>query len=99
MAKFHDLLGTLREPGEDGLPPTIYDDLTTEYDAVESGSAAKVAELSDAIATRDAEIAALKAQNYDLLMSVGTDEPSNDGESSDESESDESGSAIDTLFE
>ena len=97
MAKFHDLLGTLRDPGEEGVSPTIYDDLTGEYDALESGGAAKVAELSDAIAARDAEIAALKAQNYDLLMSVAADEPVDDSPTDDEP--DESGSAIDDLFE
>lgn len=98
MAKFHDLLGTLRDPGDEELSPTIYDDLTAEYDATESGGAAKVAELSDAIASRDAEIAALKAQNYDLLMSVATDEPADDDSPNDD-EPDESGSAIDDLFE
>ena len=97
MAKFHDLLGSLREPGDDGVSPTIYDDLTTEYDAMESGGAAKVAELSDAIAARDAEIAALKAQNYDLLMAVAADDPDDDSPTDDEP--DESGSAIDDLFE
>lgn len=97
MAKFHDLLGTLRDPGDEELSPTIYDDLTTEYDAMESGGAAKAAELSDAIAARDAEIAALKAQNYDLLMAVATDEPGDDDSFTDD-EPDESGSAIENLF-
>lgn len=101
MAKFHDLLGSLREPGEDGVDPSIYDDLTFEYDAMESGGVAKVAELTDAIASRDAEIGALKAQNYDLLMAVGVgdDESQNDSndDSSDEPD-DESSSAIDNLF-
>jgi hypothetical protein len=97
MAKFHDLLGVLREPGEEGLPPTIYDDLTGEYDAMESGGAAKAAELADALAARDAEIGALKAQNYDLLMAVGSTDDTDDNDSTDD-EPDESGSAVDGLF-
>lgn len=102
MAKFHDLLGVLRDPGDDVVDPTIYDDLTAEYDAMESGGVAKAAELADAIAQRDAEIAVLKAQNYDLLMAVSTDDSSTDDDADDDDVSDdddESGSAIDKLFE
>lgn len=83
---FIDLLGNLREPGEDGLPDSLYDDLATEWSALESGSAARIAELTETIDANTSEISRLKSKNYDLLMSsnasgvggTSTDEPDSD---------------------
>jgi hypothetical protein len=37
---FNELVALLRNPGDDGLPETIYDDLTSSYNlAVEGGAA------------------------------------------------------------
>lgn len=76
MASFEDHLNTLRNPGEDGPGETIYDDLNAAYNDRVSAGDAKVAELTTANETSAAEIARLKAHNYDLLSSVGKGNPS-----------------------
>jgi len=68
---FEELVELLRNPGEDGLPDTIYDDLSGAYTGVVEGSQARIAEIEATLAERDSMIASLKAQNYDLLMQVG----------------------------
>lgn len=73
---FSELLQALQNPGEDGTPDTIYDDLTTEYNSVVEGGAASVAERDATIATLSADIDKLKAMNFDLLIAAGeADEP------------------------
>jgi hypothetical protein len=72
MARFHDLVGRLQNPGEDGEPdPTIFDDLTAEYDTLFEGSQNKTQELSEKIAQVNGEVSRLKSANYDLLTQVG----------------------------
>lgn len=75
MAEFEELLNALRNPGEDGPGETIYDDLNAAYNDRVSAGDAKVAELSTANETSAAEIARLKAHNYDLLTSIGKGNP------------------------
>lgn len=76
MARYHELVESLRNPSEEGNPDSIYDDLTAEYDGLASGSEARIAEHTAANETLSAENAALKAKNYDLLMTVsGSDGP------------------------
>jgi len=70
MADFEELLSKLRNPGDDGPGETIYDDLNAAYNDRVSAGDAKVNELSTANETSQAEIARLKAHNYDLLSSV-----------------------------
>jgi hypothetical protein len=97
---FDDLMALLRDPGEDGLPETIYDDLSSSYNSVvESGAAA----LSEQSATNDAataelvaEIARLKALNFDLLMAAGTEHTETSEETKSESDDEPS---IDSLFD
>lgn len=72
MANFHDLLGILRNPGDDGVPDTIYDDLVQDYDTVFQGYTANTEQQRARIAELEAETSRLKSANYDLLMSVGT---------------------------
>ena len=75
---FDELVALLREPGEDGLPETIYDDLSASYIGVVEGGAAALTAQEDvnAAATAElvAEIARLKALNFDLLMVAGENE-------------------------
>lgn len=70
----HDELLALLEAGE--APETVYDDLRTMYgesNSLAEGAGAKVTEMEAVIAELQAQIDALKGQNYDLLMaSKGT---------------------------
>lgn len=75
MASFEDHLNTLRNAGEDGPGETIYDDLNAAYNDRVSAGDAKVAELTTANESSAAEIARLKAHNYDLLASVSKGNP------------------------
>ena len=89
--EFDDLLEKLLNPieGED-QPPNIYDDLRTAHTSRVGAGDAKVEQLTAELAVSQAEVAALKAHNYDLLMQVPkTDAPApDDSEDSDESEDD-----------
>ena len=96
MADFHELLKQIMEPSED-LPETIFDDLRSEYDALRSGSVAKVEELTAAQQADKAEIARLKAVNFDLLTASGVQKDS-DADESDSGDDDDSPMTIDDLF-
>lgn len=99
MSDFSDLIAALQG---DSPPETIYDDLTAAYTgAVQTGEAAgaKVAELEAANAALLAEIADLKARNYDLLVRVGAgDGPTGDGDGP-AGEDDPEAISVDDLFE
>ena len=75
MADFEELLSKLRNPGDDGPGETIYDDLNAAYNDRVSAGDAKVAELSAAGETANAEVARLKAHNYDLLTTIQQGNP------------------------
>lgn len=95
---FDELLALLREPGDSELPGTIYDDLSNAHTSALDGGAAKVAEIESALADSNAEIARLKALNFDLLMAASaSDEP--DGEPDDAPDDSDSAPSIDTLFD
>ena len=85
---FAELLALLQNPGEDGLPPTIYDDLSGAYTNDMSTRDAKIQVTSDDLAAAQAEILALKAMNYDLLMAAGIDNSGDTGEDVTEDETD-----------
>lgn len=94
---FDELVEALRNPGEDGVPDTIYDDLSSAYTGVVEGGAAALTAQTDANQSATAElvgeIARLKALNFDLLMSAGTEtETKPEPESTDEP-------SIDSLFD
>ena len=44
---FQELIDSLKSPGEDGPSPSIYDDLTNEYNTAVEGGRAKLDEMSD----------------------------------------------------
>lgn len=72
---FEELLALLQSPPEDGLPETVYDDITGLYNgAVERGDGAdaRIAQFEQQLAEKEAEITALKARNYELLEQVGS---------------------------
>jgi hypothetical protein len=97
MSRFDELLAAMKEPGEDGLPETIYDDLSSEYALLSENSGAKVAELESMLQEKESEISRLKAMNYDLLVAApANEEPVDEG--SDDTDDEES-DGIDSLFE
>lgn len=84
VMEFSELVALLRDPGDNGLPDTIYDDLSTSYnDAVASGQAAlaeanaahesAIAEHISANESLSSEVTRLKAINFDLLTAVSVD--------------------------
>lgn len=97
---FDEILALMREPGEDGVPGTIYDDLTASYNSAVDGGAAALSEqgAAHAMATAElvAEIARLKALNFDLLMAAGSETSSTVEETKPESDDEPS---IDSLFD
>ena len=92
-------MALLRDPGEDGLPETIYDDLSLSYStAVEGGTAAlNTADAAHVAAATElvGEIARLKALNFDLLMAAGTETSEKPAETANESDE----PSIDSLFD
>ena len=88
---FEDLISALMNPGEEGVPETIYDDLRGAYSGVSeraNSADAKIAALTESNESLLSEIATLKAKNYDLLMSVSSDN-SGDNIETDDGEDDE----------
>lgn len=95
-------IAMLREPPEDGLPETIYDDLHATYSTlseragIADGAEAKVAELSAVNEGLAQEVSRLKAHNYDLLMATAGDPGEHAAESQDDDDDDST--SIDDLF-
>lgn len=87
---FEQLIAMLRNPGDDGIPETIYDDLSASYTDATSTRDAKISETSSAVEELTAELLRVKAMNYDLLIAAGVDnsDESGDDESNSDSDSD-----------
>jgi hypothetical protein len=81
MTDFHELVNSLRNPGDDGVPDTIFDDLTTTYDTAFEGWNGTVAQKDEDISRLNSEVSRLKSANYDLLtkVSTGSEPINNDG--------------------
>lgn len=94
---FSELVAQLRDPGEGGLPETIYDDLVGEYEMVTSGGAERAAALQAEITALQEQIASLKAMNFDLLTASGWSASSEPDEKPDPEPDTQTG--IDALFE
>jgi len=103
MGRFDELIELAQNPGENGIPDSIYDDLRTahgdevaEHSSLNEASTAKIQEL-------EGRISQLKTHNYDLLVaskaepSTGGDntDPGGDGDGDGDSEE---GKGIDELF-
>lgn len=84
--EFDELLALLRNPGEDGLPETIYDDLSSSHALAVEGGAALVAERDGTIESLMGEVNRLKALNFDLLMAASSDDGANDDAETDPTE-------------
>jgi hypothetical protein len=96
MPTFEELLAQLREPGEDGIAPSIYDDLSGAYTSLQQGSEARLAAEQAERERLASENSSLKAANYDLLMATSASVSDTHVEEQDDSESFSGG--IDDLF-
>ena len=104
---FEALLGLLQDPGDQVVPPTIYDDIRSMYTGLSdnfSSAQAKIGELTDANSTLTEQLNAMKAANYDLLTQVqGAAEKvtgdSNGVAGEDESGDSEDDGSIDAFFD
>lgn len=90
---FEEMLALLKTPPEEGVPDTIYDDITAAYNDVSGradSAAAKIGELTAANETLLGQINDLKAKNYDLLTAVdnGPNTAVDDGDSDDDTDDD-----------
>jgi len=99
MARFREYINSWVPP-EDGNADlnTIFADLTSAYDEDFSIAAAAVDERDKALAEKDAAIASLKSQNYDLLMAAPADDAGPSGEPSKDDDRDDE-ITPDDLFE
>ena len=92
---FQELIDSLKSPGEDGPSPSIYDDLTNEYNTAVEGGRAKLDEMSVALEKSNGEVARLKALNFDLLTATPVPPPD---ETPEEEPTPDTRSGIDALF-
>ena len=72
MTDFHELVNRLRNPGDEEVPDTIFDDLTTTYDTAFEGWNSTVLSKDEEISRLTGEVSRLKSSNYDLLTKVST---------------------------
>jgi hypothetical protein len=98
MGAFEDLVNRLQNPGDEGIPETIYDDLTKVYTDDVSIREAAANEKGAALQAANDEISRLKAINFDLMMKQPSEDSGNES-GSDDSDSDDTESGIDDLFE
>ena len=103
---FEALINAVQNPGEGGVPPTIYDDIRATYQGVQdqfSSAQAKIGELTESNSTLAEQLNAMKAANYDLLTQVNAqsapEKETPDGDSSEEGEDDGDDGGIDAFFE
>lgn len=96
MASFEELLAQLREPGDDGVAPSIYDELNGAYTSLQQGSEARLASEQAERERLANENSSLKAANYDLLMATSANSTVTHVEEQDDSEGFVGG--IDDLF-
>ena len=72
--EFDELMALLLNPGEDGFPDTIYDDLSNHY----HGSVAALTEKDEKIKALEAECSELR---YQLAVNAGEDKATQDDDS------------------
>lgn len=89
MSRFDELMNAIRNPGDDGVPDTIYDDLTAEYNTVFEGYTENSKEKDEQIAHLNGEVSRLKSANYDLLTKVQSGSPIEPSGAGDEGDNDE----------
>lgn len=102
MASFTEILQQFKEPGEEGLRDTIYDDLVAAHTEEISIREEKINQESSRVQEYESEISRLKAANYDLLTSAGNSTGDQGGDGSGNEPDEDDGSVTggtDELFE
>lgn len=94
---FEELIAALQNPGEGGLPDTIYDDLRTAHTTALDGAGTRLAEAEAARDAALAEVERVKAKNWDLYQQVQANGNEGNEDDADDSEVIEGG--IEELFE
>lgn len=95
---FEALVNAVQNPGEGGVPPTIYDDIRATYQGIQdqfSSAQAKIGELTESNSTLAEQLNAMKAANYDLLTQVNAQSAPEKSESGDSSADSDEGSEDD----
>lgn len=102
---FEALINAVQNPGEGGVPPTIYDDIRATYQGVQdqfSSAQAKIGELTESNTTLAEQLNAMKAANYDLLTQVNAqsapEKSEGDGDGDSDNDDDEDDGSIDAFF-
>ena len=101
---FEALINAVQNPGEGGVPPTIYDDIRATYQGVQdqfSSAQAKIGELTESNSTLAEQLNAMKAANYDLLTQVNAQSApeKSEGDGDPDDDDDEDDGSIDAFFE
>lgn len=88
---FEALVGLLQNPGDAVVPPTIYDDIRSQYNGLSenfSSAQAKINELTESNSVLSDQLSKMKAANYDLLTQVQGKPVEPEGDSDDSGDSD-----------
>ena len=104
---FESLVSLLQDPGDAVVPPTIYDDIRSQYNGLSenfSSAQAKINELTESNSVLSDQLNKMKAANYDLLTQVQGrpaesegDDGSDDSSDSDADDGDDG--SIDAFFD
>lgn len=88
---FEALVGLLQDPGDAVVPPTIYDDIRSQYNGLSenfSSAQAKINELTESNSVLSDQLNKMKAANYDLLTQVQGRPAESGGDSDDSGDND-----------
>lgn len=104
---FEALVGLLQDPGDAVVPPTIYDDIRSQYNGLSenfSSAQAKINELTESNNVLSDQLNKMKAANYDLLTQVQgkpveSEGDSDSGDSGDNDADDGDDGSIDAFFD
>lgn len=83
---FHNMIDAIQNPGEEGIPEGIYDDLRGAYDSLQGNfdaASEKIKSLTDENTGFKDQISDLKSKSYDLMTQIGlkNDDKGNDDSS------------------
>lgn len=101
---FEALVGLLQNPGDAVVPPTIYDDIRSQYNGLSenfSSAQAKINELTESNSVLSDQLNKMKAANYDLLTQVQGKPAESEGDdgSGDSDADDGDDGSIDAFFD